>query len=63
MDEFLIAMDLDNLTGINHTARVQKPSEEKAFVQHVRQSSSNPKRIHIIRCMSEGIITSPLEEA
>ena len=63
MDEFLIAMDLDNLTGINHTARVQKPSEEKIFINHVRKSSSNLKRIHIIRCMAEGIIISPLEEA
>ncbi|HWQ64823.1 MAG TPA: hypothetical protein VN429_10440 [Methanospirillum sp.] len=63
MEEYLIAVDLDNLTAINHTARVTKQSEEKEFLSHVRQSSSNPHRIVITRYTHEGATSAPLEEA
>jgi len=62
MDAYMVAMDLDNLAGINHTARVTKPSEEREFLAHVRQSTSNPHRIVITRYTHEGATSAPLEE-
>ncbi|MDD1730482.1 MAG: hypothetical protein LUQ50_15615 [Methanospirillum sp.] len=62
MDEYLIAVDLDNLTGIHHTARATKPSEVRAFLAHVRESSANPHRIMITRYTHDGATSAPLEE-